>query len=261
MKKQSNKDYEQTINGFKAFNTTKNGKMFCRNFVYEEGKTYVCNGEIEPCKNGFHFCKSPLDVLNYYNIIDDNGNIRANFAKVKGSGEIIEDGDKYCCSKIKIETKIGFPDFITESIKSMLNTCPDNSKLASSGYNSQLASSGEYSQLASSGEYSQLASSGYDSQLASSGDYSQLASSGNNSKLASSGNDSKLASSGNNCVIAGIGYKNTAKGKVGSWIVLAEYDLANFHVKLVKAVRIDGKKIKEDTFYKLENGKFVETQK
>ena len=53
-----------------------------------------------------------------------------------------------------------------------------------------------------------------------------------------------------------------AKAKKGSWITLAEwkYDETekNFIPFCVKTVQVDGKKIKEDTYYKLENGEFVE---
>jgi hypothetical protein len=355
MKKQSNKNTKQITNGFKAFDINKDGKMICRDFVYEEGKTYVYDGETSVCERGFHFCKNPLDVLNYYPIVDDNMNIRSSFAEVKAYGEIDEEGDKCCSAKIEIGVNLNFACFIDTAIKTILNLCKtksssgddsqlassgDRSKLASSGDDSQLASSGDcsqlassgdcsklassgndsklassgncsqlassgnysklassgdrsqlassgdrsklassgdcsqlassgdcsqlassgnYSQLASSGNYSKLASSGNDSKLASSGDRSQLASSGNDSKLASSGNYSQLASSGNDCVIAGIGYKNIAKGKIGSWIVLSEYETEPpFNIKMVKVAQIDGKEIKADTFYKLENGDFVE---
>jgi hypothetical protein len=39
-------------------------------------------------------------------------------------------------------------------------------------------------------------------------------------------------------------------------LVLVEYD-NYYNVKSVKTVRVDGKKIKANTFYKLKNGKFV----
>ena len=147
---------------------------------------------------------------------------------------------------------------------SQLASSGDNSKLASSGDNSQLASSGDNSQLASSGDNSKLASSGYNSQFASSGDNSKLASSGDYSKLASSGDYSKLASSGDYSVVAGIGIDNIAKARKGSWITLAEwkYDVnKNKYIPVcVKSEQVDGKKIKEDTFYKLENGEFVEVE-
>ena len=140
------------------------------------------------------------------------------------------------------------------------------SKLVSSGYSSNLASSGNYSKLVSSGYSSKLASSGYSSKLVSSGDYSKLASNGNYSNLASSGNYSKLASSGDdsnlaikgkNSVAANIGIDGRIKGVVGTWITLAEYD-ANAKCLCVKSAMVDGKKLKENVWYKLENKKFVE---
>jgi hypothetical protein len=168
---------------------------------------------------------------------------------------------------------------------SQLASSGEHSKLASSGYNSQLASSGDYSklassgynsQLASSGKYSQLASSGYNSKLASSGYNSKLASSGYNSQLASSGDYSQLASSGEYSnishdkgienVVCNIGICGKAKGKKGDILVLAEYerlDLPEYNTYVykpicVKSKKIDGKTIKEDAYYKLENKKFVE---
>ena len=147
----------------------------------------------------------------------------------------------------------------------------DYAKLASSGDYAQLASSGNGAQLASTGYGAQLASSGYGAQLASSGDYAQLASSGNGAQLASTGDyaqlassgyGAQLASSGNDAVIAGIGRCNTAKGKKGSWLVLTEWGYNDIEEKYipvcVKAAQIDGVEIKEDTFYKLENGEFKE---
>jgi hypothetical protein len=131
------------------------------------------------------------------------------------------------------------------------------SKLASSGYYSQLASSGDCSQLASSGHSSKLASSGYNSKLASSGYYSKLASSGDDSQLASSGNYSKLAINGDTSVGANIGINGQIKATLGSWITLAEYD-SDYKIKYVKSAQVDGKKVKANTWYKLENKKFVE---
>ena len=56
---------------------------------------------------------------------------------------------------------------------------------------------------------------------------------------------------------ANIGVNGKIKGKKGDWIVLAEYD-KNILPICVKSVQIDGEKIKEDTFYQLKNGEFVE---
>ncbi len=85
----------------------------------------------------------------------------------------------------------------------------------------------------------------------------EAASSGDDAKLASSGNNAKLESKGKNSVLAGIGINNVARGIIGNWLVLAEYD-DNYKISCVKAAKIDGKTIKADTWYRLQNGEFTE---
>ena len=47
---------------YKAFNAD----MTCRDFQYEEGKTYEIKCEPKMCKRGFHACLNLLDVFNHY---------------------------------------------------------------------------------------------------------------------------------------------------------------------------------------------------
>ena len=63
------------------------------------------------------------------------------------------------------------------------------------------------------------------------------------------------------------GYNSYARAKKGSWITLAEwvktgeYDKKGNAIwipKCVKTEYVDGERIKEDTFYKLKDGEFVE---
>ena len=58
-------------------------------------------------------------------------------------------------------------------------------------------------------------------------------------------------------IATGIGSK--AKGKLGCYIAVAEWENINgeWQIKNFKAHKVDGKTIKEDTFYMLKNGKFV----
>jgi hypothetical protein len=260
------------IIGYKAFDKD----MKCNGFQFKEGKTYTHKGEVKLCQAGFHFCENPLDILNYYDLVDGNHYV----VECYGVSDEKGDDSKRVAKKIKIGIKLDLPAFIKASIDFVFNSCKDkkdgevnngnSAKLASSGDNAQLASSGYYAQLASSGDNAKLASSGDNAKLASSGYYAQLASSGDNAKLASSGDNAQLASSGyhaqltstgEDAVIAGIGINNIVRGKKGSWITLAEYKQdANYNWKpvCVKSAQIDGKKIKEDTWYKLENAEFVE---
>lgn len=49
------------------------------------------------------------------------------------------------------------------------------------------------------------------------------------------------------------------RGVVGSWLVLTERD-ADRHIVGIKAIKINGKKYKADTWYTLKNGEIVEAR-
>ena len=135
----------------------------------------------------------------------------------------------------------------------------NGSKVAMSGDYSKAAMSGHCSQAAMSGDCSQAAMSGEYSQASMSGDYSKASMSGDNSQAAMSGHYSKIESEGKNCILANIGISGKIKGKKGDWITLAEYNKHNECV-CVKSKKIDGKKIKENKWYKLENEQFIECE-
>ena len=257
--------------GYKAYEKG----LVCRGKQYKIGEIFE-EEKAEICDIGMHYCENPLDCLDHYSLIDNEGNIveMTEVEDLDSENRETDDNKKYCTKKLKIGAKLslsefikaGF-DFIYEKSGEMINSGDYSklassgygSKLASSGYGSKLASSGYYSQLASLGDCSKLASSGYYSKLASSGDYSQLASSGDYSKLASSGGYSKLASSGYRSVIANIGFAGTAKASIGSWITLAEHDETGV-IRFVKTEQVDGKRIKADTWYQLVDGEFKEVR-
>ena len=272
---------EVVIHGYKGFDKN----MQCRGFQFEEGKEYECEDAII-CEKGFHFCENPLDVWDYYGPSD--GNL---FAEVTGSGMVVDHNkdSKKSSTKIKINAKLSLAGFIKASVDFLLSKSKEDknvnaasgnySKLAASGNYSKLAASGDSSKLAASGDSSQLAASGDSSKLAASGDSSKLAASGDSSKLAASGDSSKLAASGHSSQLAAsghysqlemsgadsvgasIGIGNTIKGVTGCWITLAEWKYdeqkKRYIPVCVKSAQIDGKTIKADTWYCLNNGEFV----
>jgi len=63
---------------------------------------------------------------------------------------------------------------------------------------------------------------------------------------------------GKESIALAMGYKGKAKGNLGCWLVLAEWDVNSHIITDVRCVKVDGKKIKPDTFYILENGEFKE---
>jgi hypothetical protein len=221
MKKKAD-EKEVVIHGYKGFDCD----MKCRGFQFEEGKEYTHDGSLKICESGFHFCESPMDVLNYYNVCDST------FAEVEGSGKVVghADDSKKAVTQIKIGAKLSLPGFIKASIDFLLKPTKP--------------ASGDSSKLAASGDSSKLAASGHSSQLAASGD------------------SSKLEMTGDDSVGAAIGIKNKIKGKVGDWITLSEWEYdtkKSRHIPVyVKTVKIDGKEIKADTWYILKYGKFIE---
>ena len=83
---------------------------------------------------------------------------------------------------------------------------------------------------------------------AASGDYSTGAASGDYSTAEVSGKDS---------IAVANGYKSKACGALGCYLVLTEYN-DDGDMVCAKMERVDGTKIKENVYYTLKNGEFVE---
>lgn len=137
----------------KAYKAT-NMDMTCRGFQFEIGKEYEQDGEIECCNNGFHACKNPLDVLDYYDLTESR------FFEVEQSGVVSDEEKETASSKVLFKVEIGLPGFIKaafEYIKSEGDIESGNySKLAASGYDSKLAASGKDSVVVSAGYRSKV---------------------------------------------------------------------------------------------------------
>ena len=130
-----------------------------------------------------------------------------------------------------------------------------SAKNASSGHSATNASSGDSATNASSGHYAKNASSGHSATNASSGDSATNASSGDYAKNASSGDSAKNAATGENSVIAAAGANSQAKGAIGTWISLAEYEDINCVGFATGCIGQDG--LEPDVWYKAQGGRLV----
>lgn len=83
---------------------------------------------------------------------------------------------------------------------------------------------------------------------------------GNKSAATNTGYYSAAIVEGKESIALATGIKSKAKGKIGCFIVLTEWKEINYeyHIVDVKSAKVDGENIKEDTFYTLKDGKFVE---
>ena len=215
---------EKVITSYKAFDKN----MQCRGFQYEVGKEYEMYGEIKCCNRGFHACKSPIEVWDYYDMLNSR------YAEVEQSGKIEkeENSTKVCSSHIKIKAELKLADIINIGVE-WLKDITSPSKVKADGV---LNDNGD--------RRKQIGSSGYYAQIGSSGDYAQIDSTGEDSVIMCAGNSSR------------------AKAKVGSWITLAEWKWSDEKKRdvpvCVKTEYVDGENIKADTWYQLKNRKFVE---
>ena len=259
--------------GYKAFKPGLVCDPDGNRFQYAENTVFEMEESPVVCKIGFHFCKYPMDVLEYYPLINSDGTMNE-FAQVEALDDCVTDDDtKYSTKKIRIGAKFGLKELVHAAVTFdyTSNKRKDVEVLAKELDYAKMASSGDYAQMSSSGDYAQMAASGYSAQMASSGDYAkmassgyyaQMAASGYSAKMASSGDYAKMAASGENAVVMCAGNDSKAKAKKGSWITLSEWDYVNdkYTPVFVKTERVDGERIKEDTWYKLRGGEFVEVE-
>ena len=165
--------------GYKAF---KKG-MICRGKQYAENTVYEENGADRCCNGGvMHYCETPMDVLDYYPLVDENGNF-SEFAEVEPLDKVLKAGNKRATKKLRIGAKLSFRDFIKAAVSVVVeSTRPvglNNNDLADNG--------GDGAKIGSSGDCAQIGSSGYGAQIGSSGYGAQIGSSGNGAKIGSSG--------------------------------------------------------------------------
>ena len=224
---------ENVITSYKGFDKN----MQCRGFQYEVGKEYEMDGEIKCCNRGFHACKSPMEVWDYYDMLNSR------YAEVEQSGKIDaeENSTKVCSSRIKIKAELKLADIINIGVE-WLKDITSPSKVKADGV---LNDNGD--------RRKQIGSSGYSAKIGSSGYSAKIGSSGDSAKIGSTGEDSVIMCAGNSSI---------AKAKVGSWITLAEWKWSDEKKRdvpvCVKTEYVDGENIKADIWYQLKNGKFVE---
>ena len=210
----------ETIKGYKGFNKD----MTCREFQYEEGKEYETD-KAEVCEKGFHACEYPLDCFSYYSPSESV------YHEVEQSGEISSkkgEDTEIASTKIKIGAKLSIAGIVQAAIE-----------YTSSRAKKESDSDSRKGASSATGDYGASSATGY--------------------KGASSAEDK-------DSIAVAWGYHGKAKGVLGSYLVLADWegDERNYwkqdrwSLKGAKMVRVDGEKIKENTFYTMVNGEIVE---
>ena len=213
-------DKDFKIIGYKGFD-----KDFkCRDFQYEVGKEYTHDGKVEMCSSGFHFCENPPDVFNYYNAGENN-----RFAVVEADEVSPEKGEvdsKRVAGKLKIKAEISVFELCKISVEIFFKNFGFDKKIKSAD-----ANAGDCG----------AANAGY--------------------KGAANAGDCGAANAGN-CGAAIVSTGGKVKGGKGCVLVARDVkynnDTGMYEVTDWACGIVDGVNIKEDTWYRLEQGKLVE---
>lgn len=209
---------------YKAFNTdfTCNGKQYEENTTYEESGNKICEAGV------MHYCENPFDVLDYYPLVNENGEI-LEFAEVEPLGDVFKQENKSATNKLHIKAKLGLKGFIKACIdftieKTKIEEIENGIENDNSNNSAKIGSSGDSAKITSKGKHSVVMAAGYQSQAkAKKGSWITLA----------------------------------------EWARADDKDKKGFHVwipKCVKTEYVDGERIKEDTFYELVDGEFKEVE-
>jgi len=237
--------------GYKGFNPD----MTCRDFKFEVGKTYE-EKEASLCNKGFHFCENPLDIFDYY----DPTNIFNEITAESVSEETGNDS-KRVSKKITIGAELSLHSVCDLGMKFILSKVDFKDKeIHNTGDYSAASNTGDHSAASNTGDQSAASNTGYHSAASNTGYQSAASNTGYQSAASNTGYQSAASVSGKESVAMAIGYESKAKGSKGCWIVLSEWGKKNeeYYIKDVQCVKVDGKKIKADTYYRLENGLFIE---
>ena len=243
----------------------------CRNFQYEIGKTYT-EDKAELCEVGFHACEHPLDCLNYYKPkesrycdvdLDDVTDERGDDSKRVGK-KITVQGEIGIVGLVKAAVNIGIEEAksATTGDEAHAATTGDEAHAATTGDEAHAATTGDWAHAATTGNWAHAATTGDRAHAATTGNWAHAATTGYGAHAATTGDRAHAEVSGKESIASALGIGGKAKGALGCWIVCAEWENKNtgWHIKCVKAVAVDGEKIKADTWYTLRNGEFVEVQ-
>ena len=273
--------------------------MQCRGKQYEVGKTYhedkadCCHAGMHACENPLdvlHYY--PLKDGPRFFEVECGGNVDKSEEDSKlACTELTVKGELNFAGLVKATVNAVFnrvkgKEPFSSGYYSTAGSSGNSSTAGSSGYYSTAGSSGNYSTAGSSGDYSTAGSSGNSSTAGSSGDYSTAGSSGNSSTAGSSGDSSTAGSSGyystagssgdystaaatgaycrakaygkDNVAVAN-GAHSKARGVLGCYLVLTEYD-NDGNMLWAKMAKVDGAHIKENVWYTLKNGEFAEVE-
>ena len=197
-------------------------QMKCRGMQYTLGETAVYDGELSLCNAGLHACEQPIDVLNHY-APNTSRYFEAEAEEV--SDARTSDDSKIVAKKMTLKAEIGIPGLVKAQVEYVKNQI------------------------------------GFDDAIKRANAEKENHATGNLGAASATGYLGAASATGKAGVALAAGLQCKAMGALGCAICCVErgkWDGNTYPIIAVKAAIVDGEKIKSDTWYRLENGEFVE---
>ena len=286
------------MKGYKGFEKgliCKN-KQYKENTVFEEENAEICKSGMHFCKTPFEVwryyppCNSKGEFNEFAEVealeeAESDGEEKFCTTKLKigakiSFDEFIERGVDHIINdtKNRKESNIYYYSSATNTgdYSSATNTGNCSAATNTGHYSAAIntgdcsaaTNAGSYSVATNTGDYSAATNTGHCSSATNTGDYSAATNTGHCSAATNTGDYSSATNTGDysaatvegkNSVAVVTGLNGRAKGTKGCWIVCTERD-DDYNILCIKAAEVDGEKIKENTFYMLKNGEFVESE-
>ena len=241
--------------------------MQCKGFQFEEGKEYE-ETEARLCNKGFHACIRPLDVLAYYSPSESQYHI----VEIDEVSDERNDSDsKICGKKIKIGAAIDIAGLVEATVafnfeksdKSKRKSATGDFGAASATGDSGAASAtGNRGAASATGDFGAASATGDSGAASATGDFGAASATGYSGAASATGYFGAASAGHATAVAIAWGIHSKARGVLGAHIVCSEWDYINDKWTMLNAkiAQVDGETIKENVYYTLQNGEFVEAE-
>ena len=208
-------------------------QMKCRGMQYKLGETAIFDGELKLCKAGLHACEQPIDVLKYY-APNESRYFEAEAENVADERE--SEDSKVVSRKMTLKAEIGLPGLVKAQVEYVKNQIgfDDAIKRANAEKENH--------------------ATGYRSAASATGDQGAASATGDQGAASATGDWGVALAAGRECKAMG------ALGCAICCVERGEWDGATYPIIAVKAAIVDGENIKPDTWYRLQNGEFLEVK-
>lgn len=208
-------------------------QMKCRGMQYTLGETAVFDGEPHLCKAGLHACEQPIDVLNHYTP-NESRYFEAEAEEVSAERESSD--SKIVARKMTLKAEIGVPGLVKAQIEYVKSQI---------GFDDAIKRANAEKENHATGDQGAASATGY------------------RGAASATGYQGAASATGKAGVALAAGCECKAMGALGCAICCVErgeWDGNTYPIIAVKAAIVDGETIKPDTWYRLENGEFVEVE-